>query len=61
MVKSKKDAVCPICDKAVVEAHSPFCSDRCKQVDLNRWLSGSYAIPSDDQEQDFQDYRDEAQ
>jgi endogenous inhibitor of DNA gyrase (YacG/DUF329 family) len=29
-------------------ASKPFCSDRCKDVDLNRWLSGSYAIPSRD-------------
>jgi hypothetical protein len=26
----------------------PFCSSRCAQVDLNRWLGGHYAIPSDD-------------
>jgi len=36
---------CPICGKASVEASRPFCSERCRTVDLNRWLSGSYAIP----------------
>ena len=36
---------CPICGKPSVAAAKPFCSDRCKDVDLNRWLSGSYAIP----------------
>jgi len=36
---------CPICGKPSVEASRPFCSDRCKDVDLNRWLSGTYAIP----------------
>jgi uncharacterized protein len=36
---------CPICGKAAVEASKPFCSERCRDVDLNRWLSGSYAIP----------------
>ncbi|WP_414716994.1 DNA gyrase inhibitor YacG [Tardiphaga sp. 42S5] len=36
---------CPICGKPVVEASKPFCSERCRDVDLNRWLSGSYAIP----------------
>ncbi|WP_371422317.1 DNA gyrase inhibitor YacG [Tardiphaga sp.] len=36
---------CPICGKPVVEASRPFCSERCRDVDLNRWLSGSYAIP----------------
>jgi endogenous inhibitor of DNA gyrase (YacG/DUF329 family) len=36
---------CPICGKPAVEASKPFCSERCRDVDLNRWLSGSYAIP----------------
>ena len=36
---------CPICGKPATEASTPFCSERCRDVDLNRWLSGSYAIP----------------
>jgi uncharacterized protein len=36
---------CPICGKPAVEASRPFCSERCRDVDLNRWLSNSYAIP----------------
>lgn len=36
---------CPICGKPTVEAARPFCSARCKDIDLNRWLSGSYVIP----------------
>jgi endogenous inhibitor of DNA gyrase (YacG/DUF329 family) len=36
---------CPICGKPASEANKPFCSPRCRDVDLNRWLSGSYAIP----------------
>jgi endogenous inhibitor of DNA gyrase (YacG/DUF329 family) len=36
---------CPICGKPVVAASRPFCSERCRDVDLNRWLSGTYAIP----------------
>ncbi len=28
----------------------PFCSDRCKQVDLNKWLSGHYSIPAVEEE-----------
>lgn len=39
---------CPICGKPSVEASKPFCSERCRDVDLNRWLSGSYAIPARD-------------
>lgn len=36
---------CPICGKPSVPEFDPFCSRRCQQVDLNRWLSGSYVIP----------------
>lgn len=41
---------CPICGKLAVEKFKPFCSKRCADVDLNRWLSGSYAIPARDDE-----------
>lgn len=36
---------CPICGKPAVPAFKPFCSKRCADVDLQRWLSGRYAIP----------------
>nr|WP_244643186.1 DNA gyrase inhibitor YacG [Camelimonas fluminis] len=36
---------CPVCGKPTSAAHDPFCSARCADVDLNRWLTGSYAIP----------------
>ncbi|MEA2920639.1 MAG: uncharacterized protein QOF07_602 [Bradyrhizobium sp.] len=42
---------CPICGKPATEASQPFCSERCRDVDLNRWLSGSYAIPGKDDEE----------
>ena len=35
---------CPICGKPTVEAVRPFCSKRCADIDLGRWLSGSYVI-----------------
>ncbi|MFU1477294.1 DNA gyrase inhibitor YacG [Roseovarius sp. C7] len=41
---------CPICEKATDPQFRPFCSKRCADVDLAKWLSGSYAIPSDDPE-----------
>jgi len=41
---------CPICGKPAVEASRPFCSERCRDVDLNRWLSNSYAIPGREDE-----------
>jgi uncharacterized protein len=37
---------CPICGKPATEASHPFCSERCRDVDLNRWLSNSYVIPA---------------
>jgi uncharacterized protein len=36
---------CPICGKPAAMQFRPFCSRRCADVDLNRWLSGVYAIP----------------
>jgi endogenous inhibitor of DNA gyrase (YacG/DUF329 family) len=36
---------CPECGKPTNPATQPFCSKRCRDVDLNRWLSGSYVIP----------------
>ncbi|HEY8575918.1 MAG TPA: DNA gyrase inhibitor YacG [Devosia sp.] len=41
---------CPICGRLTVEEFKPFCSKRCADVDLNRWLSGSYVIPARDDE-----------
>jgi endogenous inhibitor of DNA gyrase (YacG/DUF329 family) len=41
---------CPVCSKPAVEQFKPFCSKRCANVDLNRWLSGSYVIPARDDE-----------
>jgi uncharacterized protein len=38
---------CPVCGKPVDPAYRPFCSRRCADVDLQRWLSGRYAIAGD--------------
>jgi hypothetical protein len=43
---------CPICGKPQSEATRPFCSSRCRDVDLNRWLKGSYVIPGRDDDVD---------
>lgn len=37
---------CPICSKPSTQKFHPFCSNRCAQVDLSRWLGGRYAIPA---------------
>ena len=41
---------CPICGKPTRPDFKPFCSRRCADVDLNRWLSGTYSIPAADDE-----------
>jgi endogenous inhibitor of DNA gyrase (YacG/DUF329 family) len=37
---------CPNCKEAGTKKYRPFCSKRCADVDLARWMSGSYAVPS---------------
>ena len=38
--------ICPICESRPVDpTFKPFCSKRCADVDLSRWLKGGYAIP----------------
>jgi endogenous inhibitor of DNA gyrase (YacG/DUF329 family) len=46
--------VCPICAKPTVEQFKPFCSRRCADIDLNRWLSGVYAVPAVEAEGDVE-------
>jgi uncharacterized protein len=44
---------CPICKRPTVAEYRPFCSRRCADVDLGRWLTGGYAIPAgDDDDED---------
>ncbi len=37
---------CPICKQPATPEYRPFCSRRCEDVDLGRWLKGAYAIPA---------------
>jgi uncharacterized protein len=37
---------CPVCGRPAQAAYRPFCSRRCADVDLSRWLSGAYALPA---------------
>ena len=50
---------CPICGKETVQDYRPFCSKRCADIDLGRWLKGDYAVPSQDPE-DVERAMDEA-
>ena len=55
----RKARVCPICGKPRSERYDPFCSKRCADVDLYRWLKGGYVIPGaetgDDKDEDEED------
>jgi uncharacterized protein len=43
---------CVICGKPQDARLAPFCSKRCADVDLHRWLSGVYAIPAEEEDPD---------
>ena len=43
---TEKAKPCPICGKPRDPKYTPFCSRRCEDIDLGRWLKGSYVVPS---------------
>ncbi len=43
---------CPICKKQTSATYRPFCSKRCADLDLGKWLTGSYAIPAVDTDEE---------
>ncbi|MEM9170804.1 MAG: DNA gyrase inhibitor YacG [Pseudomonadota bacterium] len=44
--------LCPVCGAPAAAPYAPFCSKRCADVDLHRWLTGGYAIPAVESEDD---------
>ena len=52
VVKLKPTRPCPICRKPSSQQYHPFCSARCADIDLNRWLKGRYVIPGRPAEDD---------
>jgi len=50
---------CPICGKPPVARHDPFCSARCGQVDLGRWLTGRYVVETEEGPEADERLRDE--
>lgn len=52
MNKAKRSSTCPVCGKPSAEVTWPFCSRRCADVDLGRWLTGQYRIRGPDAEPD---------
>jgi hypothetical protein len=45
---------CPICGRPASEETRPFCSARCRDVDLHRWLSGHYVVPGSENDEEEQ-------
>lgn len=41
---------CPICGEAPAARFKPFCSRRCADVDLGRWLNGAYAVAAEEED-----------
>lgn len=44
----KTGTLCPQCRQPAVSPHTPFCSRRCAQLDLGKWLNEDYRVPADD-------------
>lgn len=42
---------CPICGKPTAPDYRPFCSRRCADIDLGRWLTESYRIPAESEDE----------
>jgi len=55
---ANNNARCPICGAPVVEKYHPFCSARCADIDLGRWLKESYILPGDSEIPDDEEHRE---
>jgi uncharacterized protein len=52
--KAPKLRRCPICGRPASSETRPFCSPRCRDVDLHRWLSGHYVVPGSENDEEEQ-------
>jgi endogenous inhibitor of DNA gyrase (YacG/DUF329 family) len=50
-----KGGRCPLCGKPRDQAFRPFCSARCRDLDLGKWFDGSYAVPAFEADYDDED------
>ena len=44
---------CPMCGKPSVADYRPFCSKRCADLDLSNWFQGNYAVPTDEEPDEY--------
>ncbi len=49
---ARKIPKCPVCGRPRHSEFRPFCSTRCRDRDLSKWLDGAYAIPVVEEEED---------
>lgn len=56
--KRPKRLKCPICGKAASPDYRPFCSKRCADIDLGRWLDGRYVVPGEAAKRDAREEED---
>ena len=50
---------CPICGKSVSAEFRPFCSERCRRIDLDRWLGETYRVPTEERPEGAGSKRDD--
>jgi endogenous inhibitor of DNA gyrase (YacG/DUF329 family) len=55
LVKPAPGPKCPVCSKPGGAKYKPFCSSRCADIDLGRWLKESYRVPGAPQQRDEED------
>ena len=49
---------CAVCGRSVTEKYKPFCSARCADVDLGRWLGETYKVPTSEVPDEFEELPD---
>jgi endogenous inhibitor of DNA gyrase (YacG/DUF329 family) len=59
VIRLKPARKCPICGKPATQANYPFCSPRCQDIDLNRWLSDAYRSPTTEEPEVIPDRSEE--
>ncbi|MBF0094939.1 MAG: DNA gyrase inhibitor YacG [Alphaproteobacteria bacterium] len=59
--KKRTSKPCPICGGPPADAFRPFCSRRCADVDLGRWLGGDYRLPAEEERPDDEPEEDPPQ
>jgi len=50
--QKQKAADCPLCGEKATPPHTPFCSRRCSQLDLDNWLNEVHVIPAHEADED---------